>query len=255
MVHRVEELGGLGLLGLLPAVHHDDAVGAPGDDAHVVGDEEQAHVELGTEAIDDVQDLGLDRHVERRRGLVGDQELGPTDESHGDDHTLAQTTRELEGVLTEPFLGPRHLHHLQYLEGAETRLLVGRAFVDAQPFTDLTPDLGRRVERAHRVLGDQRHGLAAIVAHLLLGQRRQVDVVEHDVAFDDLAVAGQQSHDRETRGRLSAAGLTDQADALTGVDGQGKVIDGGGEGISCRELNLQAVDREQRRHNWTILVF
>ena len=60
-----------------PAVAHDrDLVGDLGDDAHVVGDEQHRHVVRDLQALDEIEDRGLGRDVERGRRLVGDQDVG-----------------------------------------------------------------------------------------------------------------------------------------------------------------------------------
>ena len=46
------------------------------DDGEVVGDQEHRHPQLGLELCDQLEDLRLHRHVERRRRLVGEQQLG-----------------------------------------------------------------------------------------------------------------------------------------------------------------------------------
>ena len=60
----------------LAGVHDRDAVGDLVDDSEVVGDQDHAHPELVAQAGEQVEDLGLDRDVERGRRLVGDQQLG-----------------------------------------------------------------------------------------------------------------------------------------------------------------------------------
>jgi len=76
VAHAAEELGRVGFLGHLAGVHDNGAVGTPGDHAHVVGDEQDAHVQPLTQLVDEVEDLGLDGDVEGGGGLVGDQQLG-----------------------------------------------------------------------------------------------------------------------------------------------------------------------------------
>jgi hypothetical protein len=56
--------------------HHDHAVGDLADQAEVVGDEQHRHLVLLLQPRDQVHDLLLDRHVQRRGRLVGDQERG-----------------------------------------------------------------------------------------------------------------------------------------------------------------------------------
>ena len=56
-------------------VHDIDAVGVARDHAEVVGDDDHRHAEFSREILHQLEDLRLDRHVERRRRLVGDDQL------------------------------------------------------------------------------------------------------------------------------------------------------------------------------------
>jgi hypothetical protein len=50
-------------------------------------------------------DLRLDRHVERGRRLVGDQQAGLAGQRHRDHHALAHAARELVRVVLQAALG------------------------------------------------------------------------------------------------------------------------------------------------------
>ncbi len=56
--------------------HDDDTVGVLRHDTHVVSDEQDAHAGSGAQAVEQRQDLGLDRDVEGCGGLVGDEQIG-----------------------------------------------------------------------------------------------------------------------------------------------------------------------------------
>ena len=60
----------------LARIHHRDLVGMAGDDAEIVGDENDRHVPLALQLPQKIQYLALNRDVQRGGGLVGDQELG-----------------------------------------------------------------------------------------------------------------------------------------------------------------------------------
>ena len=62
-------------------------------DAQVVGDEQHRHVEPVAQLAQQAEDLELDRDVERRRRLVGDQHVRPAGERDGDHHPLAHARR------------------------------------------------------------------------------------------------------------------------------------------------------------------
>ena len=89
------------LLRDLTRVHHGDAIACLGDDAEVVGDEEQRGAVALLEVPEDAEDLRLDDHVERCRRLVGDEQLRPEHERERDHDPLPHPARELVRVLAE----------------------------------------------------------------------------------------------------------------------------------------------------------
>src|SRR3990172_5636059 len=75
-------------------VHHLHPLGDAGHDAQVVRDPDHGHTQLGAQPLDQLDDLRLDRHVQRRRRLVGDQHLWVAGQGDGDHHALAHAARE-----------------------------------------------------------------------------------------------------------------------------------------------------------------
>ena len=55
-----------------------------GDDAEVVCDHQHAHFLLILQFVDEIEELGLRRHVERGGRLVGDDEIRFTREADGE---------------------------------------------------------------------------------------------------------------------------------------------------------------------------
>ena len=80
-------------------VHDRHAVGHFGDDAEVVCDEEEREPHPLLQVPQQVEDLRLNRDVERRRRLVGDEERGPAGKCQRDERALAQPARELMRIL------------------------------------------------------------------------------------------------------------------------------------------------------------
>ena len=70
------------------ALHHGDPVGDLGNHAEIVGDEQHRHAARGLDLADQCKDLCLCRHVERRRRLVGYQDVGLERERHRDHRAL-----------------------------------------------------------------------------------------------------------------------------------------------------------------------
>ena len=83
-------------------VHDRDAIGHLGDDAEIVGDQQQRQAHPRLQLAQQVEDLRLDRHVERGRRLVGDQQRRFAGERHRDQRALAQAARELVRVVVDP---------------------------------------------------------------------------------------------------------------------------------------------------------
>ena len=140
--------------------------------------EQQAHAVFVDEIAQQFEDLRLQHDVERRRRLVGDQQLRLERAGDGDDHALALAARQFVRIAGKgKFFGrqPDTVEHF-----SRQRLGVGsvRAGVPAYALGDLLADRLQRVQRRHRLLEDHADVVAAQGAHLLLGGGQYVDAVE-----------------------------------------------------------------------------
>ena len=95
MQRAPEQRHDVGLLDDLAGVHDRDPVAHLGDDAQVVGDEHDRRAGLVAQVAHEVEDLGLDRDVERGRRLVGDEQLRLAGEGHRDHHALGHAAGHL----------------------------------------------------------------------------------------------------------------------------------------------------------------
>ena len=100
------------------------------------------------------QDLRLHHHVERRRGLVGDDQRRVARERHRDHHPLLLAPRELVRVVVQAAGGQPDL--LEELAGADARLPFGGLAVHDDRLGDLVADPLHRVQRVHGALEDDR---------------------------------------------------------------------------------------------------
>ena len=91
--------------------------------AHIMGDQEHRGIGFFRQSLDDPQDLGLDRHIQSRRRLICDQQLGVAEQCHGDHHTLTHPSRKLVGKFLDPLLRRRDPHPLQHLHALIQRIL------------------------------------------------------------------------------------------------------------------------------------
>ena len=109
--HRAEQAPGVGVLRALEDVVDDARSRRPGR-AYITSTSSQISATTPRSCVimmiaesnscrklaDEVEDLRLRRHVERRRGLVGDQQVGVVHQRHRDHHALAHAARELVRV-------------------------------------------------------------------------------------------------------------------------------------------------------------
>jgi len=253
VVHVREQLGRPGLLDQAPGVHHVDPVGVPGDDAHVVGDQQHGHAQPGLQVRQQGQDLGLDGHVQGGRGLVGDQQLGLAGQRHGDHDPLPQAARQLVRVVVQPLLGPRQPDQAQDLGGPLQGLRLGHVAVQPDRLGDLVADRLGRVQRGQRVLEHHRDLVAADLAHVVLGQPDQLPAVQLDRAADDGAARRQQAHDGQARHRLAAARLPHQPQRLAGSDFQVDVAHGLDDGLRQLDVGGEVINLQDGWHPRVLL--
>ena len=174
MLGVVEDLVERALLHDAARVHHGDPVGDVGHHAEVVGHEDHRGAGLVAQLADALEDLRLDRHVERGGRLVGDQHARVAREGQRDHHALAHAARELERVGVDALARPRDADPLEQLDRALARLLVGQPSCAWICSTIWSPILQHRVQRRHRVLEDHRDLGSADPAQLVVAGADQL---------------------------------------------------------------------------------
>ena len=75
MQRQVEQIVGARFLDLMSGIHDHDPVGVLRDDAHIMGDQHDRGAGRLLQLPHQIEDLRLDRHIERGGGLVGDQQF------------------------------------------------------------------------------------------------------------------------------------------------------------------------------------
>ena len=142
----------------LAEVHHRHPVADVLDDRQVVGDEQVGQPEPLLEVGQQVEDLGLDRHVERGDRLVADDELGLHGQRPGHPDALALTARELVRIAIDVASGRgRPAGAGQRSAPASPRPRPG---VRLDRLGDDRADGHPRIERPVRVLEDDLHPAA-----------------------------------------------------------------------------------------------
>jgi hypothetical protein len=164
----------------------------------------------GLELAHQVEDLRLDRDVQRGRRLVGDQEPRLAGERHRDHHPLPHPTGKLVRVLEDAALRLWHPHQPKHLDRAGAGLLARKPAVQDQRFGDLVADGQDRIQRRHRLLEDHGYGVAANLAHLGLRQVEQIATLEHHASVDGASGRRRdQAQEGKRRDAFAAAGLAD----------------------------------------------
>ena len=131
-------------------------------------------------SLHQLEDLRLHRHVERGRGLVGDEQLRVADQRHRDHRALAHAAGELVRVVVEPLVRVGDADAVEHLDRALARRGLGDVVVDPVGLDDLVADRVERVQRRQRVLEDHRD-LAAAQLRISVAGSDEVLAVEPDL--------------------------------------------------------------------------
>ena len=95
--------------------HDHDAVSHFGDDAHVVGNQQDRGAVGRLQIAQQVQDLSLHGDIKRGRGLIRDQHVRLQRQGHRDHHALAHPPRQLVRELAHAAGGFGQAHSAQRL--------------------------------------------------------------------------------------------------------------------------------------------
>ena len=164
-------------------LHHHDVIGDFGDDAKVVGYEQDAHAATPLDVLDQAQDLHLRRDIQRGRRLIGDQDRRFQGQRHGDHHTLPLTAGQQMRIRSAETRRVGQIYRREQFPNALGRT----AYVmNLQHFGDLIADAHQGIERGHWLLKDHAEATAAENPHLFRRQTEQVVTFEIDRASPDL---------------------------------------------------------------------
>ena len=198
--------------------------------------------------LQQVEDLRLDRDVERGGRLVGDQQLRMARQRHRDHHALPHAAGELVRVVVDAARRVRDLHQRQHVDGALQHGAAAQSFMQGDHLADLVADGVDRVERGHRLLEHDRDFLGANPVHLVGRHRHQVAALPQDLPAGDASGRHRDQLEHGKRGhRLAATELADHADGLAAPDGEIDAVDRLHDAVVGGEMRLQSPDVEQGR--------
>ena len=173
-----------------------------------------------------VQDLRLDGDVERRRRLVGDQQLRLAGERHRDHHALAHAAGELVRIVVEALrCGSGMPTRSSSSIARAARLAPRQPAMQAQRLGDLRADRQHRIERRHRLLEDHGDAVAADRGHRALVEAARDRGPRSGWRRASPGPVLQEAHDGQCGDALAAAALAHQRHRLVGVDGEAHAVD------------------------------
>ena len=237
MFRLVEDLTNRAFFDDNAAVHHQHARTHARDNAEVVGDHDDGGAKLLLQALQQVENLRLNGHVQRGGWFVGDNQPRVAHDGHGDHDALAHAAGKLVRILLHAALRVRNFNQTQLFKHDFARFRFGNAFVDAQRLDQLIADGEKRVERGHRVLKDHADLIAADFAEHFGRECGQIRAVKDHFIRRDFGIVGQKVQHGEHRDALAAAAFADDADGFAFIHVQVYAANG---------LHLTDVDIERR---------
>ena len=220
-------------------VHHRHAMAHVAHDRQVVRDEQEREPELTLEIGEEVQDLGLDRDVERGDGLVAHQEARAEGQRPCDPDPLPLAAAERMRVARHVIAGQAHrVEQLAHPRGGRA----ARGTEVAKRLADDVADREARIQRRVPVLEHHLHRPPE-GAEPPLGDGGDVLALEHDAPPRHR----KEAQDQPPHRRLAAAALADEAERLPLVDVERDVVHGTQRTAARRPGSRHhALDRQER---------
>ena len=205
---------------------------SPATDAHVVRDEQDRRAVVALQPLHQLEDLRLDRHVERGRRLVGDQQRRVARERHRDHHALPHAARELVRVVVDrgaPGSGCRPRRAARPSRARACRRVSCSCARSCSAICQPTVYTGvSAVIGSWKIIAISPPRTARIS---LAGELHQVAAAVEHLPLDDRVRIADQPHHGHHRDGLAGARLADDADDLAERDREREPVDGAHEPV------------------------
>ena len=189
-----------------------------GHHGKVMRDEEVGEAVAALQVDQEVDHLGLDRHVERRYRLVAHDQARLERQRARDADALPLAAGELMRIVVHLIRPQPDL--FEQLGDPLALLAAGGDAVDAERLADDIAGRHARIERSERVLEDDLHR-APDRPQLGLAEMGDVAVVQPDAATGRL----DQAQDAACHRRFAAAGLADKAERFADAEREPDAVD------------------------------
>ncbi|MCY1241102.1 hypothetical protein D9M72_539880 [compost metagenome] len=227
-------------------VHDDHAVGVAGHQVEVVADEDQAHAAQAHLFVDQREHVVAHHGVERRRGLVSNQQVGLGRQHHREHRALGHATRDLVRIEIHDPVRLANMHFGQQVAHTLAHALARHLAVQPKHLGQLPADGHQRVESLARVL---HHHADAAAAQGTLGARIQAQQVlpfEPHAVGADARAGWQQAQQRAEGDGLARTGLANHRQAFP-PHAQAHAAHRLRAALRRVERDAQVVDLQQRR--------
>lgn len=131
-------------------IHDVNAAAHLGDDAEIMGDEDDGHTQFGLEELEDIQDLGFGRHVEGRCRFVRQGSRGEQDGAMAMDSAGACRPDNSWGYWWSRFSGDVRPTALSSSRALAWLGLAPQVLVQGNALAELVPDGQDGIERRRR---------------------------------------------------------------------------------------------------------
>ncbi len=227
-------------------IHDPDPIAHGGDHTQVMGDEQIGEADLGLKSGQQVEDVGLDRHVEGGHHLVAQEQLRIDRHGPGDVDPLSLASRQfVRAPVGDRGWQPHRVEsNLCDLSGATASQPAG-----ARRRLDALPHGHAGVEGVVGVLEDHLHP-ASLSPEPAVAEVVEAGGSQADLSRDGCPLPAEELRDGPSNGRLPGSGLADQSQGLPGGDVEAHPGDGvdhlAAPGTGA-ETDVQISDRQHRR--------
>jgi hypothetical protein len=202
----------------LSQIHYRNAMTHMLDDAEVMGDEEIRVTVTSLKFLDEVENLCLDRNIERRRRLVKDDELWARDQGPGNSNALPLAATEFMRVTIHMLFIQSHFGEARS-DPCDDLLTFGKT-VHLEGIPNGLFDQHPRIKGRLGILKDD----LEIPSHL--SQILPPDLGEIHAVVENLSSIRLEKVQKEKADRgFSTAGLSNESQRFSLIDSQGDGID------------------------------
>ena len=228
-------------------IHHQHVISHLRHHTQVMRDQNDRRPELRLQIRKQVQDLRLHRHIQRRRRLIGDQQIRVVHQRHRDHRPLPHPTRELVRKLIEPLRRLRNPHPAQHVHRPRPGLPPpGPRMMHPVRLRDLPTHRVVRMQRRQRILKDHRHVPTPQPTDLLLTQTHQLTTTDRDLPRNGRPLHVVQTQDRQRRHALTGTGLPHDPQRATTLHRERHPVHGLDDTVLGVEPHPQILDPQVR---------